>query len=239
MNKDKFIKEVNKLGIEVTEEILNKLDIYYNFLIQYNSHTNLTRIIDIEEVYLKHFYDSLTIIKCIDLNKYNNLIDIGTGAGFPGMIIKIFYPKLNVTLLDSNNKKITFLKELAQKLNINDITFYHGRVEDFVKDYREKFEIVTGRAVSNLTMFSELCIPLVKVDGYFISMKGGNTEEIEDAIYGIELLGGKIEDIINFQLPIENSERNLIKVKKIKKTDIKYPRRYDKIKKEPLKNKVK
>jgi len=235
MNKELFINEVKKLGIELTNKQLEDLEIYCNYLIEYNTHTNLTSITEPEQIYLKHFYDSLTICKTIDLNKYNNLIDIGTGAGFPGMVLKIIYPNLNVTLLDSNNKKITFLEELSKKLNINKISFYHGRAEEYVINNRETFDIVTARAVSNLTVLSELCMPLTKINGYFIPMKGSNQEEIEEAKYAIEKLGGKIELISEFKLPIEESGRNIIKIKKEKETPKEYPRRYDKITKSPLK----
>jgi len=235
MNNERFIEEINKLGIQLTDNQLKELDVYCNFLKEYNSHTNLTAITDDEGIYLKHFYDSLTFVKAIDLNQYENLIDIGTGAGFPGMVLKIIYPNLKVTLLDSNNKKINFLKELAMKLNITGLEFFQGRAEDYVIKNREKFDIVTARAVSNLPVLSELCMPLTKVGGYFIAMKGSNKEEIEDARFAIKTLGGTIEEIINFNLPIEESERNIIKIKKDNNTPQEYPRRYDKIIKKPLK----
>ena len=235
MNKEQFEEELHKLGIDLTGRELICFNAYCEFLKEYNSHTNLTAITDDEGIFLKHFYDSLTIVKAIDLNKYNTLIDIGTGAGFPGMVLKIIYPHLRITLLDSNNKKINFLKELAMKLNITGIEFYQGRAEDYVKTHREKFDIVTARAVSNLPVLSELCIPLTKIDGYFIAMKGSNKDEIEDARFAIKTLGGHIEEIVNFTLPIEESERNIIRIKKIKQTPNEYPRRYEKIIKKPLK----
>ncbi len=237
MNKEQFQEELQKLGIDLTGRELISFNSYCEFLKEYNKHTNLTSIKDDEGIFLKHFYDSLTIVNAIDLNKYENLIDIGTGAGFPGMVLKIIYPHLKVTLLDSNNKKIKFLKELANKLNIKGVEFFQGRAEDFVKNNREKYDIVTGRAVSNLTVLSELCLPLTKIDGYFIAMKGSNKEEIEEGKYAIRQLGGHIEEIINFTLPIEESGRNIIKIKKIKKTPEEYPRRYEKIIKNPLKMK--
>ena len=174
MNKELFIEEVKKLGLSLTKEQLESLDIYCKFLIEYNNHTNLTAIKEEDQIYLKHFYDSITFIKSIDLNNYKTLIDIGTGAGFPGMVLKILYPNLEVTLLDSNNKKIKFLEELSKKLNIKGIHYYNGRAEDFCKKNRETFDIVTARAVSNLPVLSELCIPLTKQNGYFIAMKGSN-----------------------------------------------------------------
>lgn len=239
MNKEQFITELKKLNIELTEEQLNQLETYCNYLLEYNEHTNLTAIKDKEGVYLKHFYDSITFIKAIDLKAYNNLLDIGTGAGFPGLVLKILYPHLEVTLLDSNNKKIKFLESLITKLNITGITLYNGRAEDYCKQKREYYDIVTGRAVSNMSVLTEISLPFVKLNGYFIAMKGQNKEEIEESKDAIQILGGKIEDIINFLLPIEESERNIIKIKKILNTPNEYPRRYEKIVKNPLKKKRK
>ena len=235
MNKQEFINTVGELGINLTEEQLNQLDTYCNFLLEYNSHTNLTAIKEEEQVYLKHFYDSLTFIKALDVTKYNNLLDIGTGAGFPGMVLKIVYPELEVTLLDSNNKKINFLQELAKKLDLKKVDFYHGRAEDFCVKNRETFDIVTARAVTNMTALSELCLPLVKINGYFIALKGSNQEELEDSKNAIKILGGQIEDTINFELPYEGGERNIVRINKQKNTPKEYRRRYDKIVKKPLK----
>lgn len=235
MNKELFIKELEKIGFNITEEQLNSLDIYCKFLLEYNSHTNLTAIKEEDQVYLKHFYDSITFIKAIDLNNINNLIDIGTGAGFPGMVLKILFPNLEVTLLDSNNKKIKFLEELSEKLNLTKINFFHGRAEDFCIKNRESFDIVTARAVSNMTTLTELCMPLVKLKGYFIAMKGSNEDEVKESLDAIEILGGQIEENIKFNLPIEESGRQIVKIKKLKNTPKEYPRRYEKIVKTPLK----
>ena len=235
MNKENFIIELQKLNINLTPKQISDLDYYCHFLIEYNQHTNLTAIKEENQVYLKHFYDSLTIVKGLDLSKYHNLIDIGTGAGFPGMVLKIVFPHLNITLLDSNNKKITFLQQLAEKLNLTNINFFHGRAEEFCQKNRETFEIVTARAVSNMNTLAELCLPLVKKDYYFIALKGSNKEEIIDAQNAISILGGKIEKNIEFNLPIEDSGRNIVVIKKIKSTPKVYPRRYEKIIKKPLK----
>lgn len=235
MNKQEFINKVSELGINLTEEQLVQLDTYCNFLLEYNSHTNLTAIKEEDQVYLKHFYDSLTFIKAIDVTKYNNLLDIGTGAGFPGMVLKIVFPELEVTLLDSNNKKINFLQELSNKLGLTKINFYHGRAEDFCIKNRESFDIVTARAVTNMTALSELCLPLVKLNGYFIALKGSNQDELNDSKNAIKILGGLIEDTINFELPYEGGERNIVRIIKQKNTPKEYPRRYDKIVKKPLK----
>lgn len=235
MNKELFVEEVKKIGIILNEEQLKQLEIYCNYLIEYNEHTNLTAIKEPEQIYLKHFYDSITIVKAIDFNKVNNLIDIGTGAGFPGMIVKILFPEIEVTLLDSNNKKIAFLQELTMKLGLKKVNFYHGRAENFCVKNREKFDVVTARAVSNMTLLSELCLPLTKVGGYYIALKGSNEEEIDDSLYAIKVLGGEIEEKITFELPIENSGRNILKIKKSVNTPKEYPRRYDKMVKNPLK----
>lgn len=235
MNKENFIIELQKLNINLTPKQISDLDYYCHFLIEYNQHTNLTAIKEENQVYLKHFYDSLTIVKGLDLSKYHNLIDIGTGAGFPGMVLKIVFPHLNITLLDSNNKKITFLQQLAEKLNLTNINFFHGRAEEFCQKNRETFEIVTARAVSNMNTLAELCLPLVKKDYYFIALKGSNKEEIIDAQNAISILGGKIKKNIEFNLPIEDSGRNIVVIKKIKNTPNVYPRRYEKIIKKPLK----
>lgn len=239
MNKKIFIEELKKIGLELTEEQLNSLDIYCKYLLEYNSHTNLTAIKEEEQVYLKHFYDSLTFIKAIDLTNINNLIDVGTGAGFPGMVLKIIYPNVEVTLLDSNNKKITFLQELSKKLNLDKINFFHGRAEDFCQKNRESFDVVTARAVSNMTTLTELCMPLTKVGGYYIPMKGSNEEEVKDSLDAIEILGGIVRENIKFNLPIENSGRQIIKIEKVKNTPKEYPRRYEKIIKTPLKKHTK
>ena len=235
MNKQEFINKVSELGINLTEEQLVQLDTYCNFLLEYNSHTNLTAIKEENQVYLKHFYDSLTFIKALDVTKYNNLLDIGTGAGFPGMVLKIVFPELEVTLLDSNNKKINFLQELSNKLGLTKINFYHGRAEDFCVKNRESFDIVTARAVTNMTALSELCLPLVKLNGYFIALKGSNQDELNDSKNAIKILGGLIEDTINFELPYDGGERNIVRIIKQKNTPKEYPRRYDKIVKKPLK----
>ena len=180
MTKNEFLAELAKLGINLTEKQINDLEIYAKFLLEYNSHTNLTAITELNDVYLKHFYDSLTIVKNIDLTKIANLLDIGTGAGFPGMVLKIVFPSLKVTLLDSNNKKIAFLKELAKKLNLN-VEIVYDRAEIFVQNRREFYDIVTSRAVADLSILSELAIPYLKVGGNFIAMKANYQDELHNA----------------------------------------------------------
>lgn len=231
MNKEIFIDYLKNLNIEITPDKLEKLDIYANFLLEYNKHTNLTAIRNIEDVYLKHFYDSLTLTNYLDLNNYNSLVDIGTGAGFPGLVLKIFYPHLHVILIDSNNKKITFLNELIKKLNLENIETINTRSEEYALNHKDEYDIVTARAVTSMPILSELCLPLVKVGGYFIPLKGEVSIELNQAKPLIQELKGKIEDIYEFTLPIEESKRTIIKIKKVDKTPDKYPRSYDKMKK--------
>lgn len=233
MNIENFVNELKKINITLNNKQLEQLNIYANFLIEYNKHTNLTSIKDIEEIYLKHFYDSITILKSNIIIDNQTILDIGTGAGFPGLVLKIINPTLNITLLDSNNKKITFLKELTKKLNI-EVELVNKRAEEYIKDKREYFDIVTSRAVKELNILSELSIPFVKVGGYFIAMKGNYEEELNKSKHAIEILGGILENIISFKLPVINANRSLIIIKKIKETNKIYPRLYDKIIKKPL-----
>lgn len=235
MNISEFKSEIEKLGISINDDILNKLEIYKNFLIEYNTHTNLTAIKEEKDIYLKHFYDSLTITKVIDLNKVNNLIDIGTGAGFPGMVIKIFYPNVKVTLLDSNNKKTKFLESLKNKLNL-DVEIVNDRVENYSKNNLNKFDIVTSRAVANLRVLSELCLPLVKENGYFIPLKGNIEEELNDSLDTINIMKSKIMNRVEFNLYNNNGIRNILLIKKEGTSNINDIRPYDKIVKKPLKN---
>ena len=233
MNREEFINELKKINIVLNEGQIKKLEIYKDFLIKYNNHTNLTRIINEEDIYLKHFYDSLTIVNYVDFNNINNILDIGTGAGFPGMVLKIVFPRINVTLLDSNNKKITFLKELKELLNIN-VELINDRAENYIKNKREYYDLVVSRAVAPLPILLELTIPFVKVNGLFISMKANVEEELENSKNTHKILGASIKSINKFNLIKENSLRTIIIYKKNSKTDGKYPRLYDKIKKKPL-----
>lgn len=234
MNKDEFLRELNKINIKLDESKLSKLDRYYELLIDWNEKINLTSITNKEEVYLKHFYDSLTLIKAVNLNDNLSLCDIGTGAGFPGIVLKICFPNLNITLVDALEKRIKFLNIVIKELNLRDITTIHARAEEYSKEAREKFDIVVSRAVAKLNILNELCIPLVKVNGYFIPMKANIEEEIESAKTSLIKLDSKIENIISFKLPKEESIRNIIKIKKEKTTNNKYPRNFGKISKNPL-----
>lgn len=231
MTKNEFLVELAKLGINLTKKQINDLEIYAKFLLEYNSHTNLTAITELNDVYLKHFYDSLTIVKNIDLTKIANLLDIGTGAGFPGMVLKIVFPNLKVTLLDSNNKKIAFLKELAKKLNLN-VEIVYDRAEIFVQNRREFYDIVTSRAVADLSILSELAIPYLKVGGNFIAMKANYQDELHNAENIIKKLYSKVTKITEFTLPATDMNRGIITINKEKITNKKYPRSYNTIKKD-------
>lgn len=225
MNIEVFKEEVEKLGISLTDEQLNQLALFYQLLLSWNEKMNLTRITNQEEVYLKHFYDSLTLYKEIKLETVDTLCDVGSGAGFPGIVLKIAFPNLDITLIDSLQKRVNYLNEIIKELKLSNIRAIHTRCEDYARVNREKYEVVTARAVANLKVLSELCLPLVKENGYFIAMKGKATEELDEAKAMIGTLGGKIEHINEFNLPLEESNRTLIKIKKEKKTDKIYPRK--------------
>ena len=238
MNKEEFIKILENLHISYNDEMLNQLEIYKDFLKDYNKHTNLTAIKNDEDIYLKHFYDSLTIVKALELNKIENLLDVGTGAGFPGMVIKIFYPHINVYLLDSNNKKIKFLDELSKKINVK-VNLIKERVEEYAKTNLNKFDLVTSRAVANMRILTELCLPLVKKDGLFIALKGKVQNELLEAKTTIDFMNGEIINIISFELSKNSDERNIVVIKKNKESSKEILRPYDKIIKKPLKKNFK
>ena len=230
MNKEEFIKYVKELNLEIDDVVLNRLDKYFKLLVEWNNKFNLTTILEENAVYLKHFYDSMCIVKTnLIENKNIKLCDFGTGAGFPGVVIKIFFPNINVTLIESNNKKCIFLNEVIKELNLNKIEVIKTRMEEYSRNNRELFDIVTCRAVSHLKVISELGIPLLKVKGYFLPLKSNVEEEIIESKEILSKLDSKIETIISYELPIENSKRNILVIKKIKITNSKYPREYNKI----------
>ena len=228
-----FIIELNKIGINPTEKQLEDLNKYYELLIEYNRVMNLTGITEKDQVYLKHFYDSLTIFKIIDLNNYNSFCDMGTGAGFPGLVIKIFYPNLHVTLIDSLNKRINFLNEVIKKLKLDNIETIHARLEDYGKNNREKYDIVTSRAVAQTNILLEYSAPMLKVNGNFICMKGSMDNE-NDYQNASNKLSMKEEKKIEFLLPYENSKRTIILFKKIGVTNKLFPRKNSDIINKPL-----
>ena len=206
MNKELFLSYLNELNIEVTEEKLNKLEKFYELLIDWNNKINLTRIVEKEEVYLKHFYDSLTIVKEVDLNKVETLCDVGTGAGFPGIVLKIFYPHLKITLVDSLLKRVNYLNTIINDLELNDIVAIHARGEDV----KEKFDIVTSRAVANIEKLVVYTMHLVNKTGRLVALKGDIDKELTDDVRRKLERKYIIEKINKFELPIENSKRSLV-----------------------------
>lgn len=233
MTKEEFIVALNNLNIHLTKEAEDALEIYASFLLEYNEHTNLTAIKTMSDIYLKHFYDSLTISKLVDFNN-GKLLDVGTGAGFPGMVLAICFPNLQVDLLDSNNKKIKFLEELIKKLNLTNVQTVYSRAEDYTRVNREKYDYVTSRAVADLRVLLELNIPSLKINGEFLVMKGNIDEELKLSQNAIKKLFCTITKKEEFTLPFNSGTRNIMIIKKTKETPAIYPRNYDKIKKKPL-----
>lgn len=221
--------------IEIDNIKNNKFVQYMNLLLEWNQNINLTTITKEDDIELKHFADSLTITKYIEDNK--KIIDIGTGAGFPGIPLKIYNESLNITLLDSLNKRISFLNNVIEQLELKKIEAVHGRAEDLArkKEYREKYDIAVSRAVANLSTLLEYAMPFIKVNGIFICMKGPNIEaELSNAKNALSKLGGKIDKIDSFKLYNTDNLRNIIIIRKIKNTDIKYPRKAGIPTKQPL-----
>ena len=233
MTKEEFIVALNNINIHLTKEAEDALEIYASFLLEYNEHTNLTAIKTMSDIYLKHFYDSLTISKLVDFNN-GKLLDVGTGAGFPGMVLAICFPNLQVDLLDSNNKKIKFLEELIKKLNLTNVQTIYSRAEDYTRVNREKYDYVTSRAVADLRVLLELNIPSLKINGEFLVMKGNIDEELKLSQNAIKKLFCTITKKEEFTLPFNSGTRNIMIIKKTKETPAIYPRNYDKIKKRPL-----
>ena len=236
--KSELIKQLKKIDIEIDEEKVIKFYKYMNLLIEWNKKINLTAIIEPNDIILKHFVDSLSLVKSIKLNGDESLIDVGTGAGFPGIPIKIMFPNLKIILIDSLNKRLLFLNEVINILGLDKIELVHGRAEDLGKNsnYREKYDLCVSRAVANISTLSEYCIPFIKLNGYFICYKAdGCMNEINIGKNAIKVLGGKIKNIDEFVLPDSDMSRNVIIIDKIKNTPNKYPRKAGIPVKEPLK----
>lgn len=232
MNKELFLEELKKLGILLTPKQEQDLDTYYKLLISYNNNVNLTAITKEEDVYLKHFYDSLTLFKGIDLKENLKICDLGTGAGFPGLVLKIVFPNLSITLVDSLEKRIKFLDLVIKELELKNIKTVHSRIEEFKEI--EAFDVVVSRAVAKINVLLELGCKLPKVNGLFVFMKGNILEELKSAKNALKVLNYSLEKIINFKLPIEESERNIVILKHTSPTSNKYPRQFSIIKKKPL-----
>lgn len=240
MNKEEFKKVfmeyAKKIDIDINEEQINKFYDYMNLLIEWNNKINLTAITDYNEIILKHFVDSLTINKCIKENNY--VVDVGTGAGFPGIPLKIIRDDIKIVLVDSLNKRINFLNEVIKELNLKNIETVHARAEEFGrnKKYRQKFDIATSRAVANLSTLSEYMIPLVKINGRCICMKGKEIkEELKDSLNAIKVLGGKVENVEEFELADNDINRSIIYILKEKDTPNKFPRKAGTPSKDPIK----
>ncbi|WP_188455404.1 16S rRNA (guanine(527)-N(7))-methyltransferase RsmG [Virgibacillus oceani] len=237
MNPEQFVKQLKENGMELNETQIEQFAIYFNVLVEWNNKINLTALTAEEDVYLKHFYDSISAAFYYDFAGDLHICDVGAGAGFPSIPLKICYPDLKVTIVDSLQKRIGFLNQLAVELNLSDVSFYHDRAENFGKNVkmRETFDVVMARAVARMSVLSELCLPLCKKNGTFIAMKGAQSrEELTDGNAAIQLLGGEIKEIHEFNLPEENSERSIIVIDKKRKTPKKYPRKAGMPNKSPI-----
>ncbi len=227
MNAATFASKLKQQGIELSDKQKNQFEVYFNTLVEWNQKINLTAITEKDDVYLKHFYDSIAAAFYYDFTKELQLCDVGAGAGFPSIPLKICFPHLQVTIVDSLNKRITFLNQLAVDLELDGVAFYHDRAELFSRNekFRHSFDVVTARAVARTAVLSELCFPLCKTGGTFIAMKGPNaTAELSDARRAIDLLGGEVKEVNTFELPEDVGERNIIIFNKKRKTPNKYPR---------------
>ena len=233
-----FLEDLKELNITLSEEQINQFMTYYELLVEWNSFMNLTAITEFHEVMKEHFVDSVSLIKAVnDLGeKEYSLIDVGTGAGFPGIPLKIIFPNLRIVLLDSLNKRVNFLNEVISKLNLKEIEAVHGRAEYLAKkDYRESFDFCVSRAVANLATLSEYCLPFVKTGGFFVSYKSEKiSEEFENAGEAIKILGGKYVKQVEFTLPSSDIYRNLFVIQKVKNTPGKFPRKAGLPSKEPI-----
>lgn len=236
--KELLVCGIKELALEITDKQIEQFMKYYEMLVETNKVMNLTSIVELDEVILKHFIDSLLVVKTIDMNKFHTMIDVGTGAGFPGIPLKIMFPHLKVTLLDSLKKRLNFLNNVIEELELTDICTIHGRAEDIGRElnHREKFDVCVSRAVANLSTLSEYCIPFISVGGNFVSYKSEFSDtERKDAEKAIRILGGQIEKNMIVNLPCTEINRSFIIIEKKEKTSKKYPRKAGVPSKEPIK----
>lgn len=239
MNPEKFVLELSKHNFELTDKQKQQFKLYFKMLIEVNEHVNLTRITEEDEVYLKHFYDSITPLFTFGavFKDGATLCDVGAGAGFPSIPLKILKPGIKVTIVDSLQKRLNFLKDLISELGLTDVELVHGRAEDVGQNklYRERFDIVTARAVARMSVLSEYCLPLVKKGGYFVALKGPKAEdELDDGKKALEVLGGKLIKDEELTLPASEEERTLVLVQKVKSTPKKYPRQAGTPRRKPI-----
>lgn len=236
-NLEKFKNGLQQLHIELSEKQMEQFLQYYDMLVEKNKVMNLTAITEFDEVVEKHFLDSVSLTKKIDLHQPLKVLDLGTGAGFPGIPLKIVFPELEITLMDSLNKRVLFLQDVISSLQLQDIEAVHGRAEEAArnKKYREGFDLCVSRAVANISTLSEYCLPFVKIGGSFISYKSSTIEdELEDGKKGIAILGGKVKDVYKFTLPDSELQRSFVVIQKEKKTPKAYPRKAGTPSKDPL-----
>ena len=232
-----FDEKLKELDITLSEKQQAQFYRYYELLVEWNKVMNLTGITEYEEVNEKHFIDSLSLVKVLDISKINTVIDVGTGAGFPGIPLKIAFPHLKVTLLDSLNKRIKYLDTVIDELELKDIHTIHGRAEEYARkeEYREKYDLAVSRAVANLSTLSEYCVPYVKVGGMFVPYKSGEIdEEVKAAQTALKVLGGKQTEVVKFTLPGSDINRSFVKIQKVKSTGKKFPRKAGLPAKEPI-----
>lgn len=228
MNKEQFLCMLEEKGISLSPTQLQQFETYFQLLVEWNEKMNLTAITEEDEVYLKHFYDSISAAFYYDFTKPFTLIDVGAGAGFPSIPLKICFPHLTVHIVDSLNKRIGFLTHLAEQLQLDNVAFFHDRAETFARNpkHREQYDLAIARAVARLPVLLELCLPLVKKDGFFIAMKGASgAEELAESKKALTVLGGELVEHHSFMLPFEESAREIIGISKKKQTPKKYPRK--------------
>lgn len=232
-----FSKLLLSKGIQINDQQLQQFEVYFHELVSWNEKMNLTGITEYDQVFMKHFYDSISLSFFVPVSSVETLVDIGSGAGFPSIPLKIMFPHLKITIVDSLNKRIRFLEHLCKALLLDDVNCIHGRAEEIARmpQYRDHFDVAAARAVARMNVLNELCLPFVKKDGFFIAMKGSDPEEeVNEAKFSLKELQGRLEGIHSFQLPEDHAQRHMIIVKKMKATPAKYPRKSGVPMKQPL-----